>query len=42
MTRINLTSLPVLSRNIARRLQWIPIGTGSWCASSGVNGKATV
>jgi hypothetical protein len=42
MTRTTLTRLTTLSRHIAHRLQWTTAGTGSCCASDGMNGKTKV
>jgi hypothetical protein len=42
MTRTTLTRLTTLSRHIAHRLQWTTTGTGSCCASDGMNGKTKV
>ena len=37
-----LTRLATVPRKISDWLQGTPAGTGSWCASGGMNGKATV
>jgi len=42
MTRTTLTRLTTLSRHIAHRLQSTTAGTGSCCASDGMNGKTKV